>query len=320
VFAVVEDEERTPFEEIVRQRSQRIGGPFGPCQRHLAQHGLRGTRLHLLGPPVGELDGENAVGEPIGHGRRGLVGKPRLAGPAGGDERDEPVARHDVLETGELLGSADEARPVPRDAGRRRTKRVQRRELRAETVDQHLPDGDRLGDVGEAEGSELTSRYAVGQLGQAVLKVGGHDDLAPVGGLHEPRRTIEGRTEIVVVAFEGGTDVDPHAHLGVETLRPLTADELALDVHGRAQRAARRMEGSPKCIAGRREDGAAGFGDGVAKDAVVTEKHLVHPLRRPLPRARAALEVGEQERHPARRPLPPSGRLRHWREVTQSQQ
>ncbi len=102
-----------------------------------------------------QLREPDAVRVAVEEAAGGLQHQAGLAGPAGADEGDEPVAPDERRDLGQLLLPADEARQLDRQVGAARAQRAKGRELPREVVDDHLVDLLGPVDVAEAVPAEV---------------------------------------------------------------------------------------------------------------------------------------------------------------------
>ena len=148
----------------------------------------------------------------------------------------------------------------------------------------------------EPHGTEVAQRARRRQCAADVIDHRlGQQDLAAVGGTHDPRRTIDGAAEIVVVAPLDFAKMQPAAHAQRQSGRRLGIGEPALNGHGGVESKDGVVEGRVHPVAGHLHDGSVVGCDGAADDRVVVRQRGPHPLGLLLPELRAALDVGEKE-------------------------
>src|SRR5690606_39189907 len=121
----------------------------------------------------------------------------------------------------------------------------------------------------------------------------------------QPGHPVDVRTEIVVIAELGAAAVNRHPHPQATDFDPRFGGQRPLGGHGGRYRGLGIGEHGAERIAHRLEHAAAHPDDRVTHQRVVTRQGHRHCAGMVLPAARAALDVGEEQRHYRR------GWLRH---------
>ena len=92
----------------------------------------------------------------------------------------------------------------------------------------------------------------VGKPGVALNQAGcclREECLTPVGGVRNPRCTMDVQTQIVVPTQPGGAGVQPHPHPQVGVARPRVITEVPLGLDGRGGRLRSRPEDRKERVA-----------------------------------------------------------------------
>lgn len=135
----------------------------------------------------------------------------------------------------------------------------------------------------------------VGRL-QQTCRRSGDEDLSAVGDRHEPRDAVDGTPEVVVVALLCRTGVQTHAYANLARFgRPGVCSKAALRIDRREQGIFRPFKCRADRVPDRLEDGPAAGRHDFPEQRVVGSQCFAHRIRATLPRARAALDVGEQK-------------------------
>ncbi|HLW12350.1 MAG TPA: hypothetical protein VKU81_06600 [Casimicrobiaceae bacterium] len=293
MLAVVEDEQQLAVSAMPGQRLRHGAARFllDPERRgHRLRHQFRVCERRKFDQP-------HAVGEIIKRVGRDLKRQARLAKAAGADDGDEPCSAQQFPDLVQLTLAADERRHLLRQVVRYCFERAQRGKVFAQRRMHHLIDPFRPREVAQAHGTKVAQRHAgrqprFDQIGDGLR----HQHLSAIGGAHDARGTVDGAAEEVVVAALDDAGVQSATDMqrdGVFALR--LADRLLQRYRG-----ADRIEGIAECcvesIAGRLDDEPSPGFDGTPRERIMAGEGGPHALGLLLPEARAAFDVGEQER------------------------
>jgi hypothetical protein len=295
LLEVVEDQQHAlraeASAELVQRRPvHRLGQP--DRRRGEGQDGVGVGR----GDEVDEVD---TVRESVDLVGCGPDRQPRLAGPAGAGQREQPdVGVVEALADRLQLGfPAHEGGRLGRQVVGSKVERRQRRELGRQRRMADLVQAFRAAQVLQPVLAEVAQPDAVRKVPVDHLRGRlGQQDLAAVTCRHDPRRSVDGRAEVVPAARLGLAGVDPHPDADHAELRPRLMEQGPLRSDSGPQRVGRDIEDRHQSVAGGLDDGAGGLADRGAEDRVVAGQGRPHRLRGLLPHARAALDVREQER------------------------
>ncbi len=293
MLAVVEDEQQPAVGAMPDQRLR------------------RGTARFLLDPQRGgdrlrhqfrickrrQFDQPHAVGEIIERVGCDLERQAGLAEAAGADDGDEPCSAQQFPDLAQLTLAADERRDLLRQVVRYRFERAQRRKMRAQRRMNHLVDPLRAREVAQACGTKVAQRYAgrqsrFDQIGDRLRQ----QHLSAIGGAHDARGTVDGAAEEVVVAALDDAGVQAATDLQRDGVFGLRLAERLLQRDGGADRIEGIAERCVESIAGRLDDEPAPRLDSTPRERVMAGEGGPHALGLLFPQARAALDVGEQER------------------------
>ena len=122
-----------------------------------------------------------------------------------------------------------------------------------------------------------------------------HEDLAAVRNGHEASGPVQGRTEVVAVALLRCPAVDCHADLEVKRRVEASATQRLLRLDRRSHGAFRSRKSSCEPIASGRKDEPVMAVDRGPQDLIMPAQRNPHRLRRLIPQARRANDVGEKE-------------------------
>ena len=154
----------------------------------------------------------------------------------------------------------------------------------------------------EPMGAEVHQVGVVWELvGHQGGRGAGQQHLTPMTDRHDPRATDHRRTEVVVPSQLRLAGVQPHPHPQGSGLGPGLLHQPALASQAGAHRLGCGPEDGHQAIAGGLDHLSAGIRHRSEQDRVVALQRTLHRLRKALPQASAALDVGEQEGEGARR-------------------
>ncbi len=263
--------------------------PKDRCQRLRHEVGIRQAR---------EFDQPHAIRKRVEQVGGDLQREPRLAAAAGAGQREQPGLAQQRLHFRDFLFAADEARQLLRQVVGRRVQRAQRRERALQFAGHELPEVLGARQIAQADApqvQELDARResATAQVDDRLR----HQDLAAVRGAGDARRTIDGAAEVVAVADLRDAGVQSAAHPERNPARLADRGHAALQAERRRDRRRGVGEDRMQSVADHFHHAAAVRLDLAAAQRVVTGERIGHPRLFGLPKARAALDIGEQERH-----------------------
>ena len=116
-----------------------------------------------------------------------------------------------------------------------------------------------------------------------------------MGHAHDPRRAIDGRAEVIVVAPLDHAQVQAAAHADRDAVGDRGVDQRLLERHRGLHGVERVVEGGEQAVAGRLDDDAAVAFDGHPGPRIVLREGAGHALALLFPQTGAALDVREQD-------------------------
>jgi hypothetical protein len=125
------------------------------------------------------------------------------------------------------------------------------------------------------------------------------EHLSTVGGIREPRATIEGRAKIVVALSLDRPGVQSHSHAERADIAPGRPIEIILGPKRRRDGVPGRCERRIDSVADRLEDCAMILLNRLAQNGVMLRDGTAIGLRMPLEKPRRSLDIGEQKGHRA---------------------
>ena len=224
---------------------------------------------------------------------RDLRRQASLAQPARTGQHHHPIIGYTDDQSVELRGASPEAGRPLRQPHRHRPRDTQRRKQLVTDLIHALWDRQVL----QALLAEIGEPASVEQLRRRRR----HQDLPPMAGSHQARRSIHRRSEVVTVALIRRPRMDSHPHRDTNRLRPHLARQRTLRGDRRFERILRPRERGIEPVARRSEHIPAALGDRGSHDHVMTRQCHSHLLGEVLPQPRRRLDVGQQERHRPRR-------------------
>ena len=120
-------------------------------------------------------------------------------------------------------------------------------------------------------------------------------------GREQARDPVERRSEIIAVAELHRARMQRHAHAELRCFGPRLAMHRALRVERRGECVGRRMERGAERVAARLEHVPFVIVDAVLEQRIMSRECRAHRRGVRFPQARAALDVGEQQRDGAGR-------------------
>lgn len=197
-----------------------------------------------------------------------------LADTARADERDRSVLANELRDGLQVVVAPDELLGRRREHGSGRTDaRAQRPAVAVEAAGlQHE----------EALGADATKLVGAGghdfMAADEIDDVVGGRDLPAVGNIHDARRTIDGRAEVVVAVGFGFTDIQSDTDPKRFTVAPIALVDSSLDRHRSVGRSLRRDEDGADAVTRALEYDSAAFFDTPVEQRVVDlhgRTHLV---------------------------------------------
>ncbi len=266
-----------------------------------AEDVARGVRDERRVADRREVDEPYAVRIHVEHVRGDLQRQPRLAEAAHAEQREQARAFEESLRVGELGFAPDERRSLLRQVVGRRLERAQRGKVLPELRVQELIDVLARREVAQPHRAQVAQRHRVRQaLADAIDHRLRKEDLAAVRGLHDSRGAVDGAAEEIVVAPLDEAEVQSRAYPKRDRARRRRHVERALQRYRRRERVDRIGERRVHAVAGHLDDDAVILVDGRARQAIVLGERAGHGLALPFPQARAALDVGEEQRRQLR--------------------
>jgi hypothetical protein len=292
-FALVQHEEQATRRERGHDRlERRPSGGLANARRGGDGLGNGGRIRH-----GGEVREPHAVRVVRGRLGREPAGETRLAAAAGPGEGEEARAFERPAQGGEVRLAADEARRLQRKAEGRRLRGPRRRDPRREVGVDELEDPFRLAEVAQAVEPQVAQRRAIGEV--VAREAGGgerEEGLSAVRGGQQPGGAVQGGPEVVAPALLRPAGVERRADAQRLRAVPGLAGDPALRFESGGDSLSGPLEDGAEGVAGGREHAPAAGLDRVPQDGVVARQGRTHPLGALLPEARAALDVGEEER------------------------
>ena len=242
MLAVVEDQQRLQRLEV---RAQRLRERASRLFAH-AQHLRDLVRDQRRIADRREIDEPDAVRIRVEHVGGDLQREAGLAETAHAEEREQARALEQLLRLGDFALAPDERRELLRQVVRRRFERAQRREILPQVGMQDLVDVLGRRQVLEPDAAEIAKRDRRGQAGADLVDDRLRDqDLAAVRDAHDPRRAIDGRAEVIVVAPLEHAEVQAAADADRDPVRDRRIDQRLLE-HHRGVDGVERVRGSPR--------------------------------------------------------------------------
>jgi hypothetical protein len=246
-----------------------------------------------------ERDVYHTIAELRAAARRRLDRERGLARSARTGQRQQThiIVPQQRLELRQIVVAADQAQCTRGQVrARRATHAPERRERLLQTRGNDLIQMLRLQEILERVLPQVEQRNAGGQVVRDELPGGlRYDDLAPVRGRRDARRTMHIKADVTTSRHDGLARVQPHANAHDSIDRPRVRRQQALRGDGRRDRIARSLEREEETVAGRVDQIP-----GVLLEAAPHERTLVleHTrIRRPdlLEQTGGPLDIGEDE-------------------------
>ena len=248
----------------------------------------------------GQLDEHDSVREVELRLGGDLEREPGLAGAAGPGHGH---ATH-VLEAEQLAQLGDLGRAADDRRGRRGQhepgplERARRRELGGRALDHQLVERLRLGQVLQPV---LAERAHAGMRHQRPGRLG-EQDLAAVGSVGDPGRTVHVEADIALAGTPGDPAVDAHADAQLHAFGPGVLGDRPLGGGRRGDGARRSLEHDEEAVA-RRPDLAARLArKRIAEQLAMVGEDVVVALPEPVEETRRPLDVGEEKGRALRAP------------------
>ena len=267
VLAIVEDQQQPAARQVGEDGVLDGIGPLVSLRADAQRLGHCGGDGRAVLKPT-QLDEPDPVRISLERRRGGMEREARLACASHARKRHQSRRRHQCLDLLELTGSSDELR----QAGGQVVARVddpargQRRELLGQPHNDGLIDPFRTSHILQSNESDITHERPITHEARRHLRA---QDLTAVRDAHQPSGHVHRWTEVVALAFDGFSSVQPHPHLQPDGIRPRLSRQCSLGVDRRVERLLRSGERDRERIAGGRKDVATVCCRAPAHDFVV---------------------------------------------------